>query len=253
MPSSAVQSPPAHPQAREMPLATTAETAWKPLYRVGASAALISAAIIPIAIVVFVAWPPPSFQPTPDAVIAWFKLFQDNTLLGLLSLDLLFMAGQLLFALVLLALYGALRRVNPALTAIALAFGLIGVAVYITANPTFSLLSLSHQYAAATTEPQRSSFVAAGQALLAIYQGTPFDVSYILGVVTTLIMAVVMLQSTIFSKGIASVGILLGALMLVPATAGTIGVVLSLVSLVPTVIWDILIARRLFQLGQGIV
>jgi hypothetical protein len=38
--------------------------------------------------------------------------------------------------------------------------------------------------------------------------------------------------------------------MIVPATAGTIGIVLSLVSLVPTMIWDILIGVRLFQLAQ---
>lgn len=245
-----IESSPTSSPHLDMPAAETADAAWKPLYRVGSVAALIGVVVIPIAIIVFVAWPPPSFQPTPSAVINWFRLLRDNTFLGLLSFDLLLMTGQITSALVLLALFIALRRISQSLTTIALAAGFVGVTVYLTANPVFSLLSLSNQYPAATTT-ERSQLVAAGQALLATYQGTPFDVAYVLAGVATLIIAVVMLRSTLFSKGIAYVGIVMGLLMLVPATAGTIGVVLSLVSLVPTMIWDILIARRLFQLGQG--
>jgi membrane protein implicated in regulation of membrane protease activity len=43
---------------------------------------------------------------------------------------------------------------------------------------------------------------------------------------------------------------MLGVLMLVPATAGTIGLYLSLISLVPTVIWLALLAWRFFQLAS---
>ena len=45
----------------------------------------------------------------------------------------------------------------------------------------------------------------------------------------------------------------MGVLMLVPPTVGTIGLLLSLISLVPTLIWLIPIARKLFQLGSGVV
>ena len=34
-------------------------TSWKPLYRVGGAAALITAVLIPLQIIVFIAWPPP--------------------------------------------------------------------------------------------------------------------------------------------------------------------------------------------------
>jgi hypothetical protein len=61
-----------------------------------------------------------------------------------------------------------------------------------------------------------------------------------------------MLRSTTFNKGTAYVGILMSVLMFVPPTVGTIGLVFSLGSLVPLEIWLILIARRLFQLGQSI-
>ncbi len=87
--------------------------------------------------------------------------------------------------------------------------------------------------------------------MLAIYQGTAFDVYYVISAVALLIISVVMLRSNIFSKLTAYVGILMSVLMLVPSTAGTIGLIFALTSLVPTAIWLILIARRLFQLGSG--
>ena len=38
---------------------------------------------------------------------------------------------------------------------------------------------------------------------------------------------------------------------LVPPTAGTVGMIFALGSLLPLEIWDILVARRLFQLGRA--
>jgi hypothetical protein len=113
------------------------------------------------------------------------------------------------------------------------------------------MLSLSSQYAAAATDAQRSLLVASGQAMLAIYQGTAFDVSYVLLAVAPLIISVVMLRSHSFGKVTAYVGIVANVLaggLFVPA----IGVFLSLVSVVGLLIWYILIARRLYQLGQGV-
>ena len=85
--------------------------------------------------------------------------------------------------------------------------------------------------------------------MLAVYQGTAFDVGYVLEGVALLIVAVVMLRSTLFSKRTAYVGILMGVMSLLPPTAGTIGLLFSLGSLAPLEIWGILVARRLFQLA----
>jgi hypothetical protein len=114
------------------------------------------------------------------------------------------------------------------------------------------MLSLSSQYAAAHTVAQRSLIEASGQAMLAIYTGTAFDVYYILNAVATLIISGVMLRSNIFGKGTAYVGIVTGVLMVVPSTAGTIGLYFAFASLVPFAIWSVLIARRLFMLAQGV-
>jgi hypothetical protein len=115
---------------------------------------------------------------------------------------------------------------------IALTFGLVGIAAYFASSTAFNMLSLSDQYAAATTDAQRSMFLAAGQAMVAIWTGTAFDVGYVIEGVSLLIIAVVMLRSTVFSKVTASVGILLGVMSLILPTAGMIGLLFSLGSLV---------------------
>ncbi len=58
-------------------------TNWKGLYRVGGVAALIQVMLMPIQIIIFFAWPPPT------TVTGYFTLFENNWLLRLLSLDLL--------------------------------------------------------------------------------------------------------------------------------------------------------------------
>jgi hypothetical protein len=220
------------------------DSSWKSLHKVGSAAALIMALFIPIQIVVFIVWPPPG------TVIGWFTLFQNNRLIGLLDMDLLLIIDQVLLGLILLALYVSLKRASPSFMTIALALGLIGIATYFASTSAFEILSLSNQYAAATSEVERSMFLAAGQVMLASWQGTAFDVAYVLEGVALLIIGVVMLRSTIFGKVTARVGILLGVMSLVPPTAGTIGLIFALGSLVPLEIWDILIARRLFQIAK---
>jgi hypothetical protein len=239
------EAPSASQKPMDEPPIETTESAWKPLYRVAGVAALLIVVFIPIQSIVFVLWPPP------NTVIGRFTLFQHNGLLGLLDMDLLLIIDQVLMGLVLLALYIVLKRASPSLMAIALTAGLVGIAAYFASSTAFNMLSLSSQYAAATTAAQRAVFEASGQATLALWQGTAFDVSYVLEGGALLIIAVVMLRSNTFSKATASVGILMGGVMLVPPTIGTIGLLFSLGSLVPLEIWLILIARRLFQLGSG--
>ena len=221
----------------------TSDSDWKSLYRVGGVAALLMFVLIPVQSFIFIAYPPPS------TVIDYFTLFQNNKILGLLDLDLLLIVDNILLILIYLALYTALKRFNKSYMAIALTIGLVGTTLHFASREaTFGMLSLSSQYTAATTDAQRAMLLAAGQALLTIYNGTAFDLSYIPSGIVLLIFSVVMLRSNIFSKATAYVGIVMGALMLVPPTVGTLGLLLSLISLVPTLIWLILIARRLFQM-----
>lgn len=224
--------------------AAPVDSSWRLLYRVGGNAALLSVMIIALAIIVFLAWPPPA------SMEGWFALFQRNWFLGLLDLDLLLVTSYVVMIPLYLALYIALRRLSPSFMAIALAFNLIGTVLILGVNPGAAMLTLSGHYATATTAAERAVYLAAGQALLANWSGTAFDVGYLLGGIGTLITAAVMLRSTRFGKSIAYISLVAGTLILVPASAGMVGLLVSLVSLVPTVVWLVLIARKLFQLGH---
>ncbi|HKP51339.1 MAG TPA: hypothetical protein VJ183_01660 [Chloroflexia bacterium] len=214
------------------------------LNRVGGAAALITAVLIPSQVIVMAAWPPP----LDGTAIDWFTLFRDNWLLGLLSLDLLFMIDYALLAPIFLALYGALRRVNQSLMLLGTALGFVAIAAYFASNTAFEMLSLSNQYANATTDAARSTFLAAGQAMFATYQGTAFHVSYVLGSIAGIVISAVMLRG--FSKVAAYAGILgnvIGFGLYLP----TIGIFLGVISGPILWIWYILIARKLFQLGRS--
>jgi hypothetical protein len=228
-----------------VPAVETAECRWHWLYTIGGAAALLSAVFIPIQVIVFIVWPPPLGGTVAD----WFTLYQNNRLVGLIDLDLLLVVDNVLLVPILLALYIVLRRASESVMAIATALGLLGIAMFIASNPAFEMLALSNQYAAATTDAQRSIFLAAGQALLATWQGTAFQVAYVLGSVAGIAIGMVMLRSSSFGKVTASMGILANAVGL-GLYLPMIGVYIAVFSVVFLEVWYILVARTLFQLGR---
>lgn len=246
MKTSSVQSPIVDQQRMGESRGEMLTSVWKPLYKIGMVAALAQIAIIIIQAPIFILYP----QPT--TVIGHFVQFQSNTLLGLLDLDLTLILAEAFSVLILLALYVALRHVSPSLMTLALTLGLGGIVLFFAVNPTFSLLYLSQQYQAATTEAQRAAFLAAGEALWANYNGTAFGLFFVLSGLAYVLIGTVMLRSGTFSKATAMVGILMGAMMLIPPLPplGAIALVLSYSVIVPSAFWNILIARGLFQLGR---
>jgi hypothetical protein len=216
---------------------------WNWLYKVSGMAVLVTVVLIIVQMIVFVLWPPPG------NAIDYFNLFQNNVLLGFLSLDLLYVIDNVLLIPILLALYVALRKTNEPFMVLGTMLGFIGIACLFTSNPSVSMYSLSGQYAAATTELQRSLFLAAGQAMLAAYSGTAYHLSLILGSLALVIICIVMLQSKIFSKATAYMGILANVLALglyVPK----IGIYILLFSIIFLWVWYVLITRKFFQLGR---
>lgn len=172
----------------------TNDSKWAWLYKIGGIAALVIVVIIPIQSFIFVTWPPPT------TVLGYFTLFQNKWFIGLLDMDLLYLFVSALMIPVYLALYLSLKRINESFMVIALVLGLVGIAAHFSSNTAFEMLSLSHQYTAATTDVQRSILLAAGQGMLTTFQGTAFDVYYILNAITLIIISFVMLKSNIFSK-----------------------------------------------------
>ncbi len=220
------------------------DSRWKGLCKAGGVAALTMLVLMIIQIVIYTAWPPP------ETVEGYFTLFDSNWLLGLLSLDLLYIVDSVLLIFIYLALYVVLRKAGESSMLIALVLGITGIAAYFASNPAFEMLSLSSQYAAATTEAQRAMFLTAGQAMLEMYTGTAFNIYYVLNTINLFIFSAIMLRSKLFSKATAYLGIAAGVLMIVPSSAGTLGLYFSLASLVPWSIWLVLVGRRLLQFGR---
>jgi hypothetical protein len=191
----------------------------------------------------------------PGSAVEWFALLENHRLIGLTLLDLFDLVNYALVGLILLALCPALRRGREGAIAIAATCGFIGIAVYFASNQAFAMLSLSGRYAAATTEMQRSMLLAAGEALLAINQGTGFYLSLLLVTLADFIVSLVMLGSGAFSRRTATVGLVAHgfqlsfffALALAPALLGEPPSVAAPFRLA----WYILIARRLLRLASG--
>lgn len=220
----------------------TLDPNWGGLFKTGVWAGIAMLVIMILQILIFIAWPPP------QSTEGFFELFQQSWLLGLLSMDLLYILNNILLIPIYLALYAALKREAESAMLIALVLGLVGIAAYFASNTAFEMLSLSNQYAAATSDAQQTALLGAGHAMLATYRGTIFDIYYVLNAAALLIMAWVMLRSQVFSKTTAWFGLIAGILMIIPSTAGTIGLVFSLLSLVPWAVFLVLVVKRLARL-----
>ena len=113
------------------------DSRWQWLYRLGGAAALLIVLFIPLQVVIFMTWPPPT------TALGYFTLFQSNPLVALLDLDLLLIVDQVAGIVILLAFYVALRRTNEAAMIVALALGLVATASYFASNTAINMLNLS--------------------------------------------------------------------------------------------------------------
>jgi hypothetical protein len=230
---------------------------WKGLDLIGGVSALICAGMYVVTMGIFI--PANLAGPPPASVLEWFTLFQVNPLTGLFFLGLADIVIMILWGPMSLALYAALQNANKTWSAIATIFVFVGMAVYLATNTAFSMLFLSHQYAAASTDAEKSIVQAAGQAILSVSQGTG---GQYLGMplvwLAGLVLSIVMLHSRAFNKATAWTGILgLGLLLLsVPfATYTTAGPTIPVVSVVVGVsyagggllsfVWYILVGVKL--------
>jgi len=230
----------------------TADVAYHSLYKIGGAAALFAAVLILGDVVVLALHPPPA------TIHDWFMLFQSHSIIGLLDLWGIEVLMYLMFTMMFLATYMVLRTTNQSLMIIALTFALLGIGVFFATNNPFSMLSLSNQYAIATTDAERSTFLAAGQALLSHTNQRAvggFNMGLFLVSVAGLIISSVMFQSHAFGRSTAFVGMLAHTLSLADylRQALTPSAIVALLVILPNalllVTWYILVGRRLYQLG----
>jgi len=227
---------------------------WKNLYKMGGVAAIISAVLLLIEIIVFTLWP----QPT--TALGYFTLIQSNKLIGLIDFYLLEFIAYALFIPIFLALYMALKRLNESYMLLSITLAIVGITIFLATNNSFSMIPLSNQYLIATTEVQKSILLAAGQTLL-VNTGQRavggFNTGFLLISIAGLLISKIMLQSNIFSKTTAYVGILAFAISLadylriifLPSELILL-LIIAILSGILLLVWLVLIGRSLILFSK---
>ncbi len=238
----------------------TVDSSWNSLYKTGAVAALVMVAAYLVSMpIYFSAY---SKAPPPANVLEWLTLFQNDWVTGLFFLGLADIVITIAWIPLALALLATLWKAGKSMMAVATASAFIGIATYLTTNIAFSMLSLSHEYAAATTEAQKSLILAAGQTLIATSESTgTYAGSFVW--IAALIISLVMLRSNMFGKMTAYVGIVGFALLLIgvpfssytsvsPEGPGPMVMVIIAIQYagggILSMIWYFLVGRRLLQI-----
>lgn len=222
------------------------ENRWKDLYRIAGIAAIISEVVIFLGLVTYFIWP---FTPGNETTESIFLFLQRDRLGGLISLDLFLFVGNLCSIMLFLALYVSLKQVNESYALIALTIGLVGLVLLIPSRPISELFTLSRLYSTAASEAAKNQYLAAGEALLTLFNGTNWFMNTLLGGISLLISSLLMLRSTLYSKATAYVGIFTNAIIcgfFIPV----VGTFLLFLSLPGYMIWYILLARRFFQMAR---
>ena len=227
---------------------------WKAFYTMGGAAVLITVLVVLAEIAIgFLPGVTLASQRT-VTVIDWFTLFQNNWFLGLRNLGLLNLIGAAFLTPAFLAMYFALRREHEPWAALGAILFFMGMAIYLASNRAFAMLSLSGQYASATTDTQRTLLAAAGQTMLV--EGLS-RVGIFLIDSAGLVLSAVMMRGKVFGRAAACAGIVGNSLMIVfeiilafaPAWFN-VGIFVAMCGGVSIMVWYLLVGRRLLLLGR---
>jgi hypothetical protein len=191
------------------------EKQWKSIYSIGGIAATIALTCILIDVIIGNITGG-NLSALPSTAMDRFAQFHDNKLLGLYNLDLLNAVIQIIMIPVYFALYAAHRKVNKPYGSLALILFLFGSAILVANNTALPMLELSHKYFATSIEAQKTLYAAAGEAMLASgAHGSPgIFIGFFLPNLAGLVMSVVMLKGSVFSKINSWLGILGSILMM---------------------------------------
>ena len=226
---------------------------WAGIYKIGAisAASIVLVYLIELVIIVVYGLPPSTAE-------GWFGALQKDRLIGLIqtfALDLLAETAHVTLLVALFFLLNQTKKLTGTLV-LSCAFALIGFAVYFATNITFSMLSLSDQFAAAASEAQKSQLLTSGQTLLAVYNGSGPFVAFFLLALSGILISIVMLRSQVFAKWVAIIGIVGYTLELGlppsidPAWFLKIDPILIGIGGVILIVWYIAIAVKLIEMSK---
>lgn len=231
------------------------ERSWRTLYRIGGTVAFVALAmmVLDIALTMMPGWGSAS---VPATAAAWLAQLRDTPLLGMRNLDFLNITASVIVLPLYLAIYGVLRRTEPALALLGLIVVALGTALFVAANAALPMLELARGYALATDPAERAAFVAAAQALLARGAHGSFGSypGFFLSEVGTLLTGIALLRSRAFGLAAAWVGIVGVTVLLGYTTAYTfVSATDSLIMLAAIpggllmIAWYVLVGRQLLS------
>lgn len=217
---------------------------WRGLLLWGGFAGLGSVGLIVVQVAVFAVWPPV------HTVGEVFALMVANPILGMVSMDALYILNNIMVWLFYAGLGAALLPVSRSAVAAVVGLGTLQMAAYLASNPAAEMLVLARAHHAGDA-PKRVALEAAGEALLAGWKGTAFLAYYWLGAAVLFILVWALRRSADFPPSAAWWALASGVLMLVPSPFGTVGIVFALASLVPWSVFCVVAGRRLLRLASA--
>lgn len=220
---------------------------WREIYQVGWISSLVFAMAMIAAVVAYFIWP---YSPGVSSIEQIFRDLQSNRFGALVSMDFLMVLVMPIMVLPVLALFFALLEVNPSYAVIALVLGLMGNTIILAGRPVAEMSYLSDQYMAALDDLSRTQYLAAGEAIHTLFNGTAWMASLFLVGFSGLINSLLMFHSQYFSRPAGVIGLVVsigGLGFLIPV----IGPLLSLAFTIGGVAWYLIIARVFQKLGQN--
>jgi hypothetical protein len=216
---------------------------WKGLYLSVSISSIVMFMLIIVQIIVYSLWSPPA-----DAQ-GMYRLMRENWLLGILSMDFLYLIDCVLLAIIYLGVYMAVREWGESSMLIATTLGLLGIAAYFASNPVFEMLYLGGSYDPSLPLEAQASLLSAGRGFMETYKGTAFNIYYVLNTIYLFLATPVMRKSGLFSRATILAGFAAAVLMVIPSSAGTLGIVFSLASLIPWMFWLVQVSRAFRKLS----
>ena len=231
------------------------DPSWRGLYRVGGVSAVLVGVLFLVAIVLLPITP----QAPSSGGVAMLQFIASNRSIYVLE-QVLGIAPVFLAIVALLALYIALKHLNKSHAAIGALVAIVSQLLPLAYMTFGSLVYLSDQYAAATTDAQRTVFATASESFMAVNNAVSaagVDPILTAGAIGILVISLVMLKG-VFHKGVAYLGIVTGVLGIISA----LGIIIRPLANPPPLgigyifyavlntIWFVAVGSKLYKLGR---
>jgi hypothetical protein len=225
-----------------MTATATVQESAPTIYRAAAAALITMFVVVAVQIAVF------SISAPPTDPEGWLAAYRDNPVLGFVNADGLYVLTNVLVFPMYVALWIRLHVAAPVVAGAGLVAAALSLAVYLPTNVSVELGIVASDAEGATGEA-RTAAVGAVEALVARSVGTAFVAYYLLGAVAIGLFGWALHATRVWGRTAAIMALASGALMLVPSSFGTVGIVVSFVSLVPWMWFCVIAVRRLWRDG----